>query len=32
LVLNEVKKESKYFNSFGVKKGQQIIGNEFWKE
>jgi len=32
LVFKEVKNDRKYFNIFGVKKGQQIIENEFWKE
>lgn len=32
LVLKEVKNDKRYFNSFGVKKGQQIKENEFWKE
>jgi hypothetical protein len=32
LVFKEVKNDRKYFNTFGVKKGQQIIENEFWKE
>lgn len=32
LVFKEVKNDRKYFNIFGVKKGQQIVENEFWKE
>ena len=32
LVIKEMNNDRKLFNSYGVKKGQQIIGNEFWKE
>jgi alpha-L-fucosidase 2 len=32
LVLAPVKNNKKYFNAYGVKKGQQIKGNQFWAE
>ncbi len=32
LVLTPVKNNKKYFNAYGVKKGQQIKGNQFWAE
>ncbi len=32
LVLQPIKNEPKYFNQYGVKKGQQIKGDQFWAE
>lgn len=32
LVLTPVTNDKQYFNAYGVKKGQQIKGNQFWAE